>query len=255
MQPEFINTQYAFAGYLRDPDNRPAPDNIEARRMAIYRELIYNNIENFIASGFPVLRSILADEHWHQLVRDFIRDHRCHSPYFLDISREFLHYLQETRLKEGGAQAGWEPPFMLELCHYEWVELALDVAEAEIPANGDMAPNPLHRLYQVSPLVWRLSYSYPVHKISADNQPQEPLVEGAFLVVYRNRQDKVRFLEVNHVVINLLQLIDTKEKIDGQTLLLSLAEELGYGDKSAFLDFGAGILQQLQSLDVLVALE
>ena len=37
--PSFIDTQYQFAAFLRDPDNQPVPDNIEPRRMAIYREL------------------------------------------------------------------------------------------------------------------------------------------------------------------------------------------------------------------------
>ena len=58
----FIETQYQFAATIRDPENKPAPDNIEPRRMTIYRELFYNNIEGFIANGFPVLRQITIDE-------------------------------------------------------------------------------------------------------------------------------------------------------------------------------------------------
>ena len=43
--PMFQQTQYAFAAHLRDPDANPAPPDIEDRRMKIYRELVYNNIE------------------------------------------------------------------------------------------------------------------------------------------------------------------------------------------------------------------
>ncbi|RKZ79734.1 MAG: DUF2063 domain-containing protein, partial [Gammaproteobacteria bacterium] len=49
--PSFIDTQYQFAGHIRDPEHNPAPADIEQRRMAIYRELFYNNIEGFIANG------------------------------------------------------------------------------------------------------------------------------------------------------------------------------------------------------------
>jgi len=40
----FQDKQYAFAAHLRDPDNVPAPEGIEERRMAVYRELFFNNL-------------------------------------------------------------------------------------------------------------------------------------------------------------------------------------------------------------------
>jgi hypothetical protein len=245
MRASFIDTQYQLAGHLRAPSLVAPPPDIEARRLAIYRDLIYNNIENFIATGFPVLRSLLQDEHWHGLVRGFIREHRSQSPYFLDIGREFLQWLQEGRVPES-----WDPPFLLELCHYEWVELALDIAMADIPANAPDA-DPLNRIVELSPLVRRLSYSFPVHKISASHQPQEPLPGGAHLVVYRNRADQVRFLEVNPVVISLLQHIDSK-KLNGHDVLLALAADMGCACDDSFIRFGAQTLNQLVSLDVLV---
>ena len=50
--------QFAFTAHLRDPENNPAPDAIEDRRMGIYRDLFYNNVEGFLSKGFPVIRSI-----------------------------------------------------------------------------------------------------------------------------------------------------------------------------------------------------
>lgn len=241
----FTCAQLELAAHLRAPDRVPPPAGIEDRRLAIYRDLIYNNIENFIATGFPVLRSILPDNRWHDLVRDFIRVHRCHSPYFLEIGKEFLLYLQEGR-----TPGGWEPPFLLELCHYEWVELALDTADAVIPGNGPGSGNGLAAVYGVSPLAWRLSYSYPVHRISAAFQPDQPGGDRVFLVVYRNRADQVRFLEVNSFVIKLLQYIDNEE-ISAEILLKKLCCDLQYEDEGAFLQYGAGVFERFLSLDIL----
>ena len=53
----FAALQYAFAGHIRDPEHMPVPDGVEPRRMAVYRDLFYNNVENFIANSFPVLRA------------------------------------------------------------------------------------------------------------------------------------------------------------------------------------------------------
>ena len=118
------DSQMLMARYLRDPQGQPAPEGVEERRLKIYRDLVYNNVEGFISGGFPVLRSLYRDEDWHQLVREFIDQHRCHTPYFLEISQEFLKFLMQR--DESGPN---DPPFLLELAHYEWVELALDVAE------------------------------------------------------------------------------------------------------------------------------
>ncbi|MFM9709917.1 HvfC/BufC family peptide modification chaperone, partial [Streptomyces galilaeus] len=58
----------------------------EERRMAIYRDLFFNNIEGFITSGFPVLRTLYSTDDWNTLIRRFFVEHDCASPYFLDIA-------------------------------------------------------------------------------------------------------------------------------------------------------------------------
>ena len=85
-QPAFQQVQYAFAAHIRDPGQNPPPPGIEDRRLQIYRELFYNNVEGFLSSGFPVLRSLMTNEDWHAMARDFFSRHRCHTPYFLQIS-------------------------------------------------------------------------------------------------------------------------------------------------------------------------
>ncbi len=92
--PEFIRRQYAFAANIRDPENNPAPEDIEDRRMQIYRELFYNNVENFISGTFPVLRRIYSDADWHGLVREYFSRHRSRTPLFHEIPREFLNWLE-----------------------------------------------------------------------------------------------------------------------------------------------------------------
>jgi len=74
-QPDFVRRQYEFAAHIRDPEAYPCPSDVEDRRMAIYRELFYNNIEGFLADNFPVLRQVLEDRHWHAIARDFLARH------------------------------------------------------------------------------------------------------------------------------------------------------------------------------------
>ncbi|WP_062065145.1 HvfC family RiPP maturation protein [Cellvibrio sp. OA-2007] len=214
----FQQTQLLFAKHLREPALYPAPADMEDRRMGIYRELIYNNIESLIATVFPVLRSILKDQQWHVMVRDFIHRHQCQTPYFLEISEEFLRYLaQERGLREG------DPPFLLELAHYEWIELALDVSEEIIPDAGRLPDDLMLAKPRISPLVANLSYQFPVHKVSPNFQPQT--VTPTQLVVYRNRTDKVCFIQANPLSQRLLALLQSHSLSLDETLGL-IAEEL-----------------------------
>ncbi|MDX2349102.1 MAG: putative DNA-binding domain-containing protein [Porticoccus sp.] len=242
----FQQAQYDFAAHLRDPLVKPAPADVEDRRMKIYRDLIYNNIESFLSSGFPILHSILEDGHWHDMVRDFVSHHQSHTPYFLEISQEFLRYLQEEREAHSD-----DPAFMHELAHYEWVELALDVSTVEMPEASAQAGDLLSAVLAVSPLAWRLSYQYPVHNIGPEYRPDKPPEEASFLVVYRNRGNEVKFLEINAVTARLLQLIDEKQT-SGRTLLLAMAEELQVDDTDTVINYGEEILTKLYSLDILI---
>jgi len=154
----FQKIQKQFASHIRNPEKNSGPEHIEARRLKIYSDLFYNNVESFVARGFPVLRKIYSSEQWHSMVRDFFEKHHCQSPYFLHITEEFLLYLQTERNNPD------DPAFLLELAHYEWVELALDTNQEEIPESGFKARgNLLEEAPFISPLAWLLAYQWPVH--------------------------------------------------------------------------------------------
>ena len=70
--------------------------------MSIYLSLFYNNIENFLASAFPVAKRVLGEKPWHELVREFVHRHPSTSPYFLEISQEFLSFLGDRKLQGSG---------------------------------------------------------------------------------------------------------------------------------------------------------
>ncbi|WP_346839056.1 putative DNA-binding domain-containing protein [Microbulbifer sp. SAOS-129_SWC] len=244
----FQQLQREFAAHLRAPGSEAPPAGIEARRLALYRELVYNNLESFICSGFPVLRSLYRDADWHALVQDFVARHACRSPYFLQISEEFLDYLQREHRPRA-----CDPPFLLELAHYEWVELALEVGAAEIPANLASRGDPLAKIPVLSPLMRSLSYRYPVHRIGVDFRPRQAPAAPTFLLVYRDRSDAVGFMEVNAVTARLLELAHNGDS-SGRELLEALARELQWPDPQQLLSFGAGLLCELLEAGVIAGL-
>ncbi len=245
---DFQRVQRQLTDYIRDPDRHAGPGGVEARRLKIYRDLFYNNIEGFLSGGFPVLRKLYSDESWQALVRDFMVRHHCQSPYFLQIAEEFLDYLQRER----GSRAD-DPPFLLELAHYEWVELALDVAEGELLQPGvDPDGDLIDAVPVVSPLAWSLAYRFPVHRIGPGHVPEEAPAEATYLVVYRNSNDDVKFLETNAVTARLLALLEGGEGCTGRQAMAQIAEEMQHPQPDSLIEHGRAMLERLRGLGIVI---
>jgi hypothetical protein len=246
--PSFKKHQYEFTAHIRNPEANAKPEGIEDRRMGIYRDLLYNNVEGFIASGFPVLREIYDDDDWHSMVRDFFANHQCQSPYFLEISQEFIDYLQNERQPQPGDPAG-----LIELAHYEWVELALHVSDEtismdSIDANGDL----LSGRPVFSPLAWPLVYQFPVHTMGPDNLPDQAPQQPTYLVVYRNRNDKVNFLEINPVTARLIGLLQENNSYTGLDAIEHISREMNHPDPEIVKQGGQAALEELQQYGIIL---
>jgi hypothetical protein len=247
-EPAFKKHQYELTAHLRDPENNPAPEGVEDRRLGIYRNLLYNNVAGFIASGFPVIRSIYCDDDWHKMIRDFFANHQSKTPFFLEISQEFLQYLHDERKPRPEDPAG-----LLELAHYEWVELALTVSDEtinldNIDPNGDLLTG--HPV--LSPVAWPLAYQYPVHTMGPDNLPDEAPEQATYLVVYRNRNDEVKFLEINPVTARLVHLLNENATISGQQALEQIATEMQHPNPDVVIQGGLSAMQELQSYGIIL---
>ncbi|MGZ4998771.1 MAG: HvfC family RiPP maturation protein [Methylomonas sp.] len=243
---DFRNKQAEFAAFIRDPKNNPAPADVEPRRMAMYRELFFNNIDGFLGSNFPVLRRILSDSQWLELAQDFFAEHRCQTPHFSEIAEEFLDYLQH-RNKDG------DHPFMLELAHYEWVELALSIAKAE-PRFGDaaFAADILEQAIALSPLAWPLAYQYPVQRIAPDFLPLAAPEQPTYLIVYRDQHDQVHFIQSTPLIFRLLQILEQNQGINGGACLGLLAAEAQHLDQEILRKQGLKSLQELAAKGIVI---
>lgn len=245
----FQDRQYAFAAHIRDPESAPAPAGIEDRRIAIYRDLFFNNLRNLLGRTYPVLKKIHGGDRWDHFIRGFMRQHRARTPYFLELPAEFLDYLQNE----------YEPapddyPFLAELAHYEYIELALSVSTGSndvdaIDPDGDM----LIQVPVKSVLAWMFAYRYPVHRISTGFLPDEPAEQPVYIAVYRGEDDTVGFLELNPVSARLLDAIENNEAgHTGEKLLRDIATEIGYADVPVFVKHGLAAMQQMRDLGILI---
>lgn len=246
--PDFQKKQYAFAAHIRNPEQKPPPVGVEDRRMAIYRELFFNNLHNLIGSTFPVLKKLHSADKFRSLIRAFMIRHESQTPYFLEIPREFLSFLEnEYELQDD------DFPFLVELAHYEWAELALSVSEQsndgqDIDPDGDL----LEGVPVRSALAWTFAYQYPVHRISPDYLPAESGETATYLAICRKANDDMDFMELNPVTARLLELIGANEKYNGRGLSMMLAKEINYPDAEALVAHGGAAMRQMRDAEILL---
>ncbi|TPG75686.1 HvfC family RiPP maturation protein [Pseudomonas arsenicoxydans] len=240
-KPSLVEQQGTLGRYLRDPDHCAPPSEMNATRAQVYRDLIFANLSTLLSGTFPVLIKILGDEQWRTLVRIFLRDYRAQTPKFGEIAKEFIEFLaaEPQALSEGT----W-PPFMVELAHYEWVEMALQQSDAEPLAPSDAAMI-LERPLQVSPLAWPLAYGWPVQLVGPDVQPEAAPAQPTLLLVRRAEDWSVKFSELSPLAWRLLQRIEQFPELNGAAQLEGLAVEAGASGSAEFMESGAALLRQM----------
>jgi hypothetical protein len=212
--PAFQQFQMAFGRRCRNP-RAARPAGVPARRMAVYEELLFNNVTGFLDACFPVCRAMLGEARWRRLNRAFFRDWRSHTPLFREIPHEFLRFLEGCRLPL--------PAWLRQLAHYEWVELAVDTSTASTLLN--------------------LRYDWPVHRIGPGWRPRKP--EATYLLVFRDQEDIVRFVEANAVTARLVELL-TAHDCSGAEAVERLASEVDEKSAMAVRLHGPALLDDLR---------
>ena len=247
VKPAFQAVQDQFTAHMRDPDSHAGPDDVEDRRLKIYRDLLYKNVEGFMANAYPVLRQITDDSRWHTMIRHYFANHRATTPMFPKMAQEFLHYLQHERDVDG------DPVFMGELAHYEWLEaeVTLDTQElSEVPI--DPQASLLDGIPVVNPVIRPYAYHFPVHRIGPEFQPDAPPETPTYLVVFRHRNDEAGFMELNAVSARLLELMIENDTRTGSALLSQIAAELQHPDPKVIEQAGAEMLKGFVEKDILL---
>ncbi len=212
----FQHLQQQLADAIREQQAGLAPIGVTPGQFAVYQELFFNNVLNFVSNAFPVLCSLYTQEAWQQKVAAFYRSAAQPSPYFLQIAEQFLQWQSEQPL------TAEDPAFIAELAHYEWIELAL--ATRIVADELQLAALKPDSRLQLSALAELLIYQYPVMQISVDFQPAQPSATPNFLLVYRDLQDVVKFIQLNQLSAALLFQLQSEPGIPWSRLLQTLAD-------------------------------
>lgn len=239
--------QQALTAYLRDPEHCAMPEDMDPVRVEIYRELVFDNLRSLLGNTFPVVRALLGEQDWCRLLRMFLREHRCATPKFGEIAAEFVAWMASA---PASLQDTCWPAFLLELSHYEWIEMALQQADAEpLPASDPdlLLASPL----RLSPLAWPLAYAWPVQRLGPAWRPTAPGEAPTLLLIRRDADYRVRFSELSPLAWRLLQRLEEFPELTGRAQLLALAQEAGLDDRDTLIAEGQRLLRQMHGQGII----
>lgn len=242
---DFQQYQTEFTAHIRDSKTHKKPAGVVATRMAVYRSAVFNNIFESISVCFPVCQAAIGKRAWHALLKDFVKNYAAQSPVFKEIPQQFLQYLDTQAAQK------LQPVFLAALAHYEWVELAVSAQQTNTVKLSQVA-DLLQEKPVLAPAHMLLEYEFAVHKISKGKLPKA--AEKTYLLVFRNLDFEVKFIELNPTTYQLLRLIE-ENNMTGKQALVRLAEDIKHPDTDAVIQFGLGILRDLANQQAIIGSE
>ncbi len=103
----------------------------------------------------------------------------------------------------------------------------------------------------MSPLARVLAYRFPVHRIRPDYRPDEAPAQPTLILLARDRNDEIRFLEIDALTALLFERLEANTTVTGRAVLDALLAELGRDD-DAVRASGVAILNLLRDRDALL---
>jgi len=127
------------------------------------------------------------------------------------------------------------------------MELHADIAECDDQAEPLIGIRLSDQITTVD-CAWCLGYEYPVHKISPESMPSE--MAPSFLMVYRNEDLEVGFIELNPLSYLLFERLEQNNQYSVESVLTQLAQDQNM-DSSIVLKGGMEIIEQWAAIGVL----
>ena len=242
----FLEQQRAFSAYLRNPESVPKPAGIDDGRLAVYRNAVFANVEQFLSDNFPRVKQLFDPDAWQELVRDYIVRHVSKTTVFVELPLEFLEYLEHLRDDES------DPPFLYELAHFEWLETLVSSDESPVSvAPLDPAIDWLVNIPLINPVVRLVKYAFPVHQAIERDQTEQ----ATYVAAFRNRDHQYAYLALNAPSARMVELLAAGERLSGRELLQRIAAEMGVSADTELIQGGIAILTRLAENQIIVGAE
>ncbi len=224
---ETIEIQNKVAKYCKTGLEEEIP-GVTKNRLHHYRRLIYNIVDDTMATAFPITKEWLNSDEWDILISDFLAKHQAQTPQVWKLPSEFYSFV-----KQQNYSVKFNKEALNDLLFFEWIEIEVhttpDIVVDKFNKQGDLLRdklvlNPHFRLVQLT---------YPVH-IHHAGIAQEKSGEW-YVLVYRNYEtNSVHFMQLSLLHLFIIeQLTDSPLSVSDLIPLINVA--FGIDDEASLL--------------------
>lgn len=192
--------------YALSSEDRAALEGGELRRLAIYRELVRARLKEAIELQAP--RSVaLLGERFEAWFSSFLADRGPQTQYLRDVAGEFLDYVAPRWQHEPSI-----PAYLIELARHEALEFEIAALppsrQATRAASAMGAELSLEAGLEFCEAARLVRYDYAVQRWLNDAEglaASEPERTPTALLVYRDPEHEVRFLELTPLAASIIE--------------------------------------------------
>jgi hypothetical protein len=174
--------------YEFDPDLvalvEPSRTQEPAQRVEVYADAYFLRLRDVLAEDFPRVAKLIGDEAFEGLARGYLKAHPSTEPSLRHLGRGLSAFIRTRKDL---------PPWLADLAALEWARVnAFD-------APNDDAPLTTAKLAELDPAVWpqlkliavrsleTLDASWPVHRLWAEESPEQVAAHPTSLRVWRGK--------------------------------------------------------------------
>lgn len=197
-------------------------------RLHNYRRLIYTIYWDALSDAYPIAKSILKEDQWDKMVDDFISECACNEPQLFRMPYSLIGFAEHKSYAEA-----FSLPYLLDLLLFEWIEI-------EVHSMKDLPEKTLLSITKVedghlefNPYFSLIKLNYPIHQLKKQNIDQ--LKGEYFLLIYREKNGTVQYMELNGFTANLI------EQLSANSAELTLTETLNH----LFTDLKPNLIEEL----------
>lgn len=226
LSDETYEQQAALASYCRDGHlpkiDATIPDNLDQ-----YRRLVFNIISDALETTYPISVKKLGVEDWVQLVDHFFSNYPCSSTQIWSMPYELITYLETS-----DDPITTKFPWLMELLHFEWLEVEIFCDEDE-QVHFEKSIDVLNERLVINPTLRLEHFTFPVHKALELKEQND-----YYLLAYRSTEnDKVYFEEITGFLALIVhQIVNTELNL--HDILIESGHKFGITDEQVLFKEG-----------------
>lgn len=203
-------------------------------RWLVYRELVRTALADPLSDAFPITQALLEEAGaWTTAVDAFLASRTISSPYYRDVAPAFVAWLADRRW----GLDRW--PFLLQLAHYEALELDVLRHPDEPPPPGLLRGPAKDRVAVLDGAARHVAYTHAVHETTVAAPVPRPA--STRLLCHRDTAGGFRVLELTAYASALLVRSQEGLAIGPAAVELGVDPEEAFALLRDFRDRGAVI--------------